>query len=53
MPTILKMNDNPIIDNTSNIELYDDADFLYEIILENYTNNKQTDIFNLGNQDTL
>ncbi len=45
MPTILKMNDIPIIDYTSIIELYDD-DFLYEMILEYYTNYKQTDIFN-------
>jgi len=45
MPTILKMNDIPIIDYTSIIELYDD-DFLYQMILEYYTNTKQTDIFN-------
>jgi len=39
------MNDIPIIDYTSIIELYDD-DFLYQMILEYYTNTKQTDIFN-------
>ena len=51
MPTILKMNDIPIIDYTSIIELYDD-EYLFEMILEYYTNTKQTDIFNFGNQDT-
>jgi hypothetical protein len=45
MPTILKMNDIPIIDYTSIIELYDD-EYLFEMILEYYTNTKQTDIFN-------
>ncbi len=45
MPTILRMNDIPIIDYTSIIELYDD-EYLFEMILEYYTNNKQTDIFN-------
>ena len=42
------MNDIPIMDYTSIIELYDD-DFLYEMILENYTFQKETDIFNFWN----
>ena len=45
MPTILKMNDIPIIDYNSIIEFYDD-EYLFEMILEYYTNTKQTDIFN-------
>jgi len=45
MPSILKMNDIPIIDYNSIIEFYDD-EYLFEMILEYYTNNKQTDIFN-------
>jgi len=45
MPTVLKMNDIPIIDYNSIIEFYDD-EYLFEMILEYYTNTKQTDIFN-------
>jgi len=45
MPTILKMNDIPIIDYNSIIEFYDD-EYLFEMILEYYTKNKQTHIFN-------
>lgn len=48
MPTTLKMNDIPIIDYTSNIELYNE-EYLYEMILENYTFQKETDIFNFWN----
>jgi hypothetical protein len=39
------MNDIPIIDYNSIIEFYDD-EYLFEMILEYYTNTKQTDIFN-------
>ena len=48
MPTILKMNDIPIMDYSSNIESYND-EYLFEIIVESYTKYKETNIFNLWN----
>ena len=46
MPTILKMNDIPIMDYTSNIELYND-EYLFEMIVEFYNTYNQTNIRNL------